>query len=101
MGEDNHWHVKIHSQLVGLNGSYYIEVRYKGIETIRYLDFNIHTHYSGFAPSNNSDYYYWECKNDCGYYDKESELLFFIVWKENNDLEEKMNFIDLKKISND
>ncbi len=100
MGEDKNWFIKINSKLVGLNGSYSIEVRYNGKESIQYVDFNIHPHYEvGFPSLNEKGYYFWECKDDCGYYDKDSKLLFFIVWKEDNNSEEKMKFIDLRKIS--
>lgn len=103
MGENKNWLIKINSKLVGLNGSYNIEIRYKRKATIQNADFNIHPqHYaSGFPIFNKNGYYYWECKDDCGYFDKESKLLFFIVWRENNNSEEKMNFIELRKISKD
>jgi hypothetical protein len=101
IGEDENWFIEINSKLVGLNGSYRIEIQYKGNEVIRNVDFNIHPHYEGVLPSLNKDgYYYWECRDDCGYYDKKDKLLFFVVWKEANHSGEKMRFIDLRKISN-
>jgi hypothetical protein len=101
IGENDHWFAKINAKLVGLNGSYSIEVRFKGKEPIQNVDFNIYPDYHvGYIPVHKNGYYYWECKDDCGYYDKESELLFFISWKEKNNLDEKMNFIEMKKISN-
>lgn len=36
MGEDRDWLVKVHAKLVGLNGSYNIEVQYKGKESIQF-----------------------------------------------------------------
>ncbi|MDR6999051.1 hypothetical protein [Neobacillus niacini] len=101
MGENKNWFIKINAKLVGLNRSYSIEVKYKGKATIQNADFNIHPrHYDLGFHSFNKNGYYWVCKDDCGYYDKDSKLLFFIVWKEKNDTEEKMNFIDLRKINN-
>lgn len=100
IGENKNWLITINSKLVGLNGSYSIEIRYKGKATIQNADFNIFPqHYSsGFPSFNKKGYYYFECKDDCGYFNKESKLLFFIVWKENNNSEEKMNFIELSKV---
>jgi hypothetical protein len=98
-GENKDWSIKIHSKLVGLNGSYRIEVQYKGEEPIQYVDFNIHPHYDvGIPDLNETGYYIWECKDDCGYYAKESELLFFVIWK-GKDSEEKGRFIVLRKIT--
>ncbi|WP_423801221.1 hypothetical protein [Neobacillus sp. SAB-20_R2A] len=100
LGEDANWSIKINSKLVGLNGSYRIEVQYKGSKSIEYIDFNIHPpHYEAGIPSlDEKGFYQWECKDDCGFYDKDEKLLFFIVWKEGHHSEEKMRFIDLKKI---
>lgn len=82
-GEDKNWIIKINAKLVELNGSYSIEVQYKGKESIEYADFNIHPHYEvGFHSLNDNGYYYWKCNDDCGYHDKDSKLIFFIVWKE-------------------
>jgi hypothetical protein len=98
VGEDTNWFIKISSKLVGLNGSYIIEVQYKGENSVKLVDFNIHPHYEvGIPYLNEKGNYYWECKDDCGYYDKEDKLLFFIVWKEDKQSEEQMKFIDLKK----
>jgi hypothetical protein len=99
-GENEVWLVQIKAKLVGLNGSHSIEIRYKGKEIIQDVSFHIHPHYDGgYVSFNNDGIYFEECKDECGYYDKSAELLFFIAWKENNRLEEKMHFIDLKKIS--
>jgi hypothetical protein len=101
-GENKSWMVQIKAKLVGLNGSHSIEVRYKGEESIHDVDFHIHPqHYGGVFPTFNKEgVYYYECNDDCGFYDKSTKLLFFISWKENDQPEEKMNFIDLKKIPN-
>lgn len=99
-GENQNWSVKINSKLVGLNGSYNIEIKYKGKGSVHYIDFNIHPRYGGgSAESIKNGYYYEEC-NDCGYYDRDAALLFFIVWKEKNNSEEKMEFIQLMKAPN-
>ena len=101
MGEDMNWFIKINAKLVEFNGSYSMEVRYKGKKSIENVDFRIYPHYEpGFPTLNENGYYYWECKNDCGYYDKDSKLIFFIFWTEDNKSEEKMKMIDLRKISN-
>jgi hypothetical protein len=98
-GENSQWSVQIDNKLVGLNGSYRIEIRYKGKERIKFVDFNIHPHFRGGFPARNEEgFYYWECNQDCGYYDQESKLLFFIVWKEGEKEEEQMRFIELRKI---
>ncbi|MFD3449872.1 hypothetical protein ACFDTO_35435 [Microbacteriaceae bacterium 4G12] len=100
MGESRDWFIEINSKLIGLNGSYSIEVRYKGKNSIQYADFNIYPHFYnvGYSSFDKNGYFYWKCKDDCGYYGKDSKLLFFIVWKEGNDSEEKMQFIDLRRI---
>ncbi|SFA89766.1 MULTISPECIES: hypothetical protein [unclassified Bacillus (in: firmicutes)] len=98
MGEDMNWFIEINSKLVGLNGSYRIKVRYKGKEHIQDVDFKINPYYElRFSSFNKNNYYYWDCKDDCGYYDKNSKLRLFIFWVGNNS-EEKMAIIDLKKI---
>ncbi|MBT2689651.1 hypothetical protein J7I93_15785 [Bacillus sp. ISL-47] len=101
MGEDENWYVEINSKLAGLNVSYTIEVRYKGKEKIQSAEAAFHPHYNNmsFPSIDKGGYIYWECRDDCGYYDKESELLFFIVWKEDGDLEEKMSLFKLRKMS--
>lgn len=100
MGENKNWLISINAKLVGLNGSYNIEVRHKGKEPIHGVYFNIHPHYDvGFPILNDKGYYYWECKDNCEYYDKDSKLLFFVSWKEDKITEEKMEFIELRKIS--
>jgi hypothetical protein len=97
-GEDSQWSVNIENKLVGLNGSYGIEIRYKGKEQIKFVDFNIHPHFrGGFPVKREEGSYYLECNQDCGYYEKESKLLFFIVWREGEKGEEHMRFIDLIK----
>jgi hypothetical protein len=101
IGEDNNWMIKINAKLVQFNGSYRIEVQYKGKESIENINFNIHPHYGVGSPSlDKNGYYLWECNDDCGFYDKDSKLIFFIVWKEENKPGEIMKLIDLRKISN-
>jgi hypothetical protein len=80
MGEDENWRITINSKIEGLNSSYTVEVKYKGIEEIEQLVFNIHPHYETGLPVLDKDgYYIFECKNECTYYDKESKLLLFII----------------------
>jgi hypothetical protein len=101
MGEDENWLITINAKVEGLNSSYRIVVKYKGNEKVEYLNFNIHPHYeSGLPLLDASGYYIYECKNECTYYDKESKLLLFIIWKEKNHSVENLDFIDLKKIRN-
>jgi hypothetical protein len=101
MGEDENWRITINSKIEGLNSSYTVEVKYKGIEEIEQLDFNIHPHYETGLPSLDSDgYYIFECKNECTYYDKESKLLLFMIWKKKNHSLENMDFIELRKMKN-
>jgi hypothetical protein len=101
MGEDENWVISINAKVEGLNSSYRIVVKYKGKEEIEQLDFNIHPHYESGLPSLDKDgYYVFECKNECTYYDKESELLLFIIWKEKNHSVENLDFIELRKIKN-
>jgi hypothetical protein len=98
MGEDENWRITINSKIEGLNSSYTVEVKYKGIEEIEQLYFNIHPHYETGLPVLDKDgYYIFECKNECTYYDKESKLLLFMIWKEKNHSEENMDFIELRK----
>lgn len=99
VGEDKNWFIEINSNLVGLNGSYRIEVRYKGKKPIQDVDLKINPYYElRFSSFTKNDYYFWECKDDFGYYDKKSKLRLFIFWKEANNSEEEMAIIDLKKI---
>jgi hypothetical protein len=101
MGEDENWVITINAKVEGLNSSYRMVVKYKGKEEIEQLDFNIHPHYESGLPSLDKDgYYVFECKNECTYYDKESELLLFIIWKEKNHSVENLDFIELRKIKN-
>jgi hypothetical protein len=101
MGEDENWLITIHAKIEGLNSSYRIVVKYKGNAEVENLNFNIHPHYeSGLPLLDESGYYIYECNNDCSYYDKESKLLLFIIWKEKNHSAENLDFIDLKKIRN-
>jgi hypothetical protein len=97
-GEDKEWSVKINAQLEGLNGSYTIKIQHKGKESINVIDYNIYPHYQGGVVFLNKDGYYLEkCKDDCGYYDQDEELLFFIVWREDNFPKEKREFLKLRK----
>lgn len=101
MGEDENWRITINSKIEGLNSSYRVVVKYKGLEKIEQLDFNIHPHYETGLPSLDKDgYYVFECKNECTYYAKESKLLLFIIWKEKNHSVENLDFIELRKIKN-
>jgi hypothetical protein len=97
-GENTNWLVTIHSKLKGLNGSYSISIQYKGTRSIQIEDYNIYPFFQGGLdlPVKNNQYHY-HCFDDCGYYDKEEELIFFIVWKEGTTFEEKTSFIILKK----
>ncbi|MFL0366181.1 hypothetical protein ACH0BF_24630 [Pseudobacillus sp. 179-B 2D1 NHS] len=103
IGENENWLIKINSELVGLNASYKGEIQYKGKATIKNADFNIRPeHFTAGPPIfDKHGYFYWECKDDCEYSDKEPKLLFFIVWRENNNSEVKMNFVELKRTSKD
>ena len=97
-GEDREWSVKINAQLKGLNGSYTIKIQHKGTDSINVVNYNIYPHYQGGVVYLNKDgYYVEECKDDCGYYDQEEELLFFIAWKEDNFSKEKREFLKLRK----
>jgi hypothetical protein len=99
LGEDEHWRITINAKIEGLNSSYTVLVKFKGNEEIEKLDFNIHPHYESGLPSLDKEgYYIFECKNECTYYDKESKLLLFIIWKEKNHSIENMDFIELRKI---
>lgn len=101
MGEDENWLITINAKIEGLNSSYRIVVKYKGNEKVENLNFNIHPHYeSGLPLLDENGYYIFECKNECTYYDKESKLLLFIIWKEKNHSEENLDFIDLRKLRN-
>jgi hypothetical protein len=101
MGEDENWRITINSKIEGLNSSYTVVVKYKGVEKIEQLDFNIHPHYETGLPSIDKDgYYVFECKNECSYYDKESKLLLFMIWKEKKHSVENMDFIELRKMKN-
>jgi hypothetical protein len=101
MGEDENWRITINAKIEGLNSSYQVVVKYKGKKEIEQLNFNIHPHYESGLPSLNKDgYYVFECKNDCTYYDKESKLLLFIIWKEKKNSVENMDFIELIKSRN-
>jgi hypothetical protein len=101
MGEDENWRITINSKIEGLNSSYTVVVKYKGVEKIELLDFNIHPHYETGLPSIDKDgYYVFECKNECSYYDKESKLLLFMIWKEKKHSVENMDFIELRKMKN-
>jgi hypothetical protein len=97
-GEDENWCVKINAELVGLNGSYHIKIKYKGKESISDMDYNIYPHYGGGFPSQDEDgFYHVECNDQCGFYDKDKELLFSITWIEEKSLEEKVKWFKLKK----
>jgi hypothetical protein len=99
LGEVEHWRITINAKIEGLNSSYTVLVKFKGNEEIEKLDFNIHPHYESGLPSLDKEgYYIFECKNECTYYDKESNLLLFIIWKEKNHSIENMDFIELRKI---
>jgi hypothetical protein len=101
LGEDENWLITINAKIEGLNSSYRIEVKYKGNEEVENLNFNIHPHYeSGIPFLDENGYYIYECKNECTYYDKESKLLLFIIWKQKNHSVENLDFIDLKKLRN-
>jgi hypothetical protein len=101
MGEDENWRITINSKIEGLNSSYTVEVKYKGIAEIEQLNFNIHPHYETGLPVLDKDgYYIFECKNECTYYDKETKLLLFMIWKEKNHSVENMDFIELRKMEN-
>jgi hypothetical protein len=96
-GEDKNWLVEINAKLVGLNGSYNIEIQYKGRESINDVDYNIYPHYQGgYFSLNGEGSYSWEC-DSCGYYDKDEELLFFITWREGKSSDEKVKWITLRK----
>ncbi|MDM5327138.1 hypothetical protein [Neobacillus sp. CF12] len=100
MGEDENWRITINSKIKGLNSSYTVVVKYKGIAEIEQLNFNIHPHYEAGLPVLDKDgYYIFECKNECTYYDKESKLLLFMIWKEKNHSIENMDFIELRKMN--
>lgn len=100
MGEDENWRITINSKIEGLNSSYTVEVKYKGIAEIEQLNFNIHPHYeTGLPVLDKVGYYIFECKNECTYYDKESKLLLFMIWKEKNHSVENMDFIELRKMN--
>jgi hypothetical protein len=102
VGEDRDWLIKIDAKLIGLNGSYNIEVHYKGKDIIQGVYYHIHPHYEvGFPSLNEHGYYYSECKSDCGYYDKDSTLLFFITWQDDKLAQEKAKFIELRKTLTD
>jgi hypothetical protein len=102
MGEDKNWRITIHAEIEGLNSSYRIVVKYKGNTEVENLNFNIHPHYENGIPSlDENGYYIYECNNDCSYYDKESKLLLFIIWKEKDHSVENLDFIDLKKVRNE
>ncbi len=91
--------IKINASIVELNSSYRVEVQYKGNEDIELVNFNIHPHYDTDLPTlDENGYYLYECKDECNFYDKESKLLLFIIWKEKNHSVENMDFIELKKM---
>lgn len=98
VGEDENWHIKITAKIVEMNSGYRVEVQYKGSERIEKLDFNIHPHYAAGLPTlDENGYYLYECKDECGYFDKESKLLLFIIWQKESQSEENMDFIELRK----
>lgn len=68
-GKDANWSIKINSKLVGLNGSYRIEVQYKGNKSIEYIDFNIHPQqYEAGIPSlDEKGFYQWEVRMTVGF----------------------------------
>jgi hypothetical protein len=101
-GEDENWMITINAKVEGLNSSYRIVVKYKGNEEVENLNFNIHPHYESGLPSlDDNGYYIYECNNECSYYDKESKLLLFMIWKEKNHTVENLKFIELIKIRNE
>ena len=97
-GEDENWLITINAHLVGLNGSYNTRIQYKEKEPIYVVDYNIYPHYQGggIVSLSEEGFYYSEC-DDCGYFDKDEELLFFITWKVDTLQDEKMKWIKLKK----
>jgi hypothetical protein len=99
-GEDKNWRITIHAHLVGLNGSYNIKIQHKGKAPINDVDYNVYpypNYQGGHVFLNEEGFYYWECNDDCGYYDKDEELLFFISWREGTSLNEKAKWIKLRK----
>ncbi|WP_147535504.1 hypothetical protein [Bacillus marasmi] len=98
-GEDQDWQVKVQSKLTGLNGSYTIKIHYKGEKSIQVKDYQITPFFEGLYESEliNGQIIY-ECTDDCGYFDRNENLTFFIVWVEKGNQAEKMRLIKMIKI---
>lgn len=117
-GANENWEITVHAQLTGTEGSNKIIIQYKGDISIYLAEYKFHPHYGGgiilSEETNNSiqqrfqqeksfgfdanGVYESLCRDNCGYYDDEENLLFFIHWKGSQYDEGDTELIKLTKV---